>query len=308
MANNNTAYESTRTIEFKAVKDGGGRKHIRKAFLTTIRGRKGDLGKHLVVDGPVTIGRDRGCDLSFNDLLVSRKHAQVIPQGNEQYSLIDLGTTNGTQVNGRPVRGAWRLKEGENIFLGNSVVRFSLANEIEVGFHQELIQLVSTDPLTGLESKRYFDDALDNALGTARRKGQQVAVMMMDMDGIKPINDTYGHLFGAYCIGTAGRIMGEIIGKKGHVCRFGGDEFIAFFPNHNRTAAIDIAERIRFGIENACMEKDRILLRPTISIGVALFPRHGNKVLDLVATADQALYRAKEKGKNRVSVWKTSNP
>ncbi len=230
MVNHKPAYNSTRTIELSVVTDGGVREHIRKAFLTAIRGRRGDLGKHLVVNGPVIIGQDQGCDLSFNDLLVSRKHVQVVPQGNEKYILIDLGTTNGTQVNGRPVKAPWALQEGENISLGNSVVRFFLANEIEVGFHKELIQLVSTDPLTGLESKRHFDDALDNTLVNTRRKSQQLAVMMMYMHGIKPINDTYGHPLGAYCIGTAGRIMGEIIGTAGHACRFDGDEFIAFSP------------------------------------------------------------------------------
>jgi len=186
-------------------------------------------------------------------------------------------------------------------------VRFSLANEIEVGFHQELVQLVSTDPLTGLESKRYFDDALDNALISARRrKGKPLSGMMMDMDGIKPINDTDGHLFGAYCIGTAGRIMGRVIGTAGHICRFGGDEFIAFLPGHDRLVSLEMAERVRMAIENAGMEKDGISLRPTISIGVALFPHHAEEVLDLVATADQALYRAKAEGKNKVSVWNNS--
>ncbi len=220
----------------------------------------------------------------------------------------DLCTTNGTRVNGRPVEGPWLLREGENIFLGNSVVRFSLANEIEVGFHQELVQLVSTDPLTGLESKRYFDDALDNALITALRKGKPLAVLMMDMDGIKPINDTHGHLFGAYCIGTAGCIMGRVIGTAGHICRFGGDEFIAFLPGHDRLVSLEMAERVRMAIENAGMEKDGISLRPTISIGVALFPHHAEEVLDLVATADQALYRAKAEGKNKVSVWNDLMP
>jgi len=301
---NNKDKDTTRTIEINMVPDTGARKRARRAFLTVIRGGSGDLGKHIVVKGPAILGRSQNCDLSFNDLGVSRQHAQVIPQNNETYILNDLCTTNGTRVNGRSVEGLWPLREGENIFLGNSVVRFSLANEIEIGFHQELVQLVSTDPLTGLESKRYFDDALDNALIRACRKDEQLAVMMMDMDGIKPINDTYGHLFGAYCIRTAGHIMGRLIGTAGHVCRFGGDEFIAFLPDHGRPVAIEMAEKIRMAIETAGMEKDGVSLKPTISIGVALFPHHGEDVLDLVATADQALYRSKAEGKNKVSAYK----
>jgi len=302
MSNEKYMDDATRTIEIKVMPNAEARKRVRRAFLTTIRGGKGDLGKHIVVKGPVILGRSQRCDLSFNDLGVSRQHAQVIPQNDETYILNDLCTTNGTRVNGRSVEGPWPLGEGENIFLGNSIVRFSLANKIEVGFHQELVQLVSTDPLTGLESKRYFDDALDNALTRACRKSEQLAVMMMDMDGIKPINDTHGHLFGAYCIRTAGHIMGRLIGTAGHVCRFGGDEFIAFFPGHDQPVALEMAERIRMAVEDAGMEKDGISLIPTISIGVAIFPQHGEEVLDLVATADQALYRAKAEGKNKVSV------
>ena len=293
--------DTTRTVQLEALHDTGARKRAFKAFLTVIRGNSVDLGLHIVVDGPVALGRDSDCELSFHDLRISRRHARVIPQEDDVYILKDLGSTNGTRVNGRPVEGEWRLCEGEKIFLGKSVVRFSLADEMDVGFQQEVVQLVSTDPLTGLESKRRFDDALDLALISTRQKGVNLAVLMMDMDRIKPINDTHGHLFGAYSIATAGRIIGRIVGPAGHVCRFGGDEFTAFLEGFDKIAAMDVAEKIRSAIENAGMEKDGIPLKPTISIGLAVYPEDGEEVLDLVGAADMALYRAKEAGKNRVS-------
>ena len=296
-------FDTTRTVQIDAVRDAWSQKHASKACLTVIRGRGGDLGLHTLVEGPVVLGRDPDCDLSFKDPGVSRRHARVTPKEHDVYILEDLGSTNGTRVNGRPVDKVWMLLEGEKIFLGKSVVvRFSLADEMDVGFHQEVAQLVSTDPLTGLESKRCVDDALDLALESARQRGSHLAILMMDMDRLKPINDTYGHLFGAYCIRTTGSIIGQIVGAKGHVCRFGGDEFTAFLPNHDRGAALEVAEKIRSEIEKAGMEKDGIPLTPTISIGVAVYPEDGDEVLDLVAAADQALYRAKATGKNRVSV------
>lgn len=181
------------------------------------------------------------------------------------------------------------------------MVRFSLADEWDLDFQREVAQLVSTDPLTGLGSKRSFDEALDQALACSRELGEPLALLMMDLDRIKPINDRYGHLFGAHCIREAGRIIGRVVGDAGQACRFGGDEFTAFLPGRDRTAALELAERIRVAVETAGMAKDGVPLSPTISIGAAAFPVDADGVLDLTAAADRALYRAKARGKNRVS-------
>jgi diguanylate cyclase (GGDEF)-like protein len=127
-------------------------------------------------------------------------------------------------------------------------------------------------------------------------------MLMMDMDGVKQINDTYGHLFGAHVIGEAGRIIARVIDGKGRACRFGGDEFSAFLPGVDLDAAMKIAEQIRQTVDTAGMVKDEIPLHPTISIGVACYPEAGNDSTSLVAIADEALYRAKDLGKNTVSV------
>jgi two-component system cell cycle response regulator len=180
-------------------------------------------------------------------------------------------------------------------------VRFSFADELDEDFRAEIGLLVGTDPLTGLESKRRFDDALDFALQVARQEQQTLAVLMMDMDGVKQINDTHGHLFGAHVIGETGRIIARHLGPAGHASRFGGDEFSAYLPGLDKESALAAAEAIRVAIESAGMEKDGIALRPTISIGLAAFPEDAVEALELVASADAALYRAKDAGKNCVS-------
>jgi len=193
------------------------------------------------------------------------------------------------------------LREGDKIYTGDTVLRFSLADEIDVGFQREVARMLATDPLTGLESKRSFDHRLEGALQGARRAGDELAMLMMDMDGIKGVNDTHGHLYGAHCIRTAGGLIGDVLGRSGHACRFGGDEFTAFLPGANKAAALAVAEKIRSAIDRAGMEKNGIALHPTISIGVASFPGDGENATDLTHAADMALYRAKKKGKNRVS-------
>ncbi|MBW1811155.1 MAG: diguanylate cyclase [Deltaproteobacteria bacterium] len=302
MADKKRFRDQTATIEFKSVCPDQSDLKNKKAFLTVIRGGGSDLGLSTVIKDQAVLGRSPECDLPLQDLGISWEHTKVTRETSGAYILEDLGSTNGTRVNGVEVRGELALREGEKIFLGETVVRFSLADEMDLGFQNEVQQLVGTDPLTGLESKRVFDDALDYSLQLARRTEQPLAVLMMDMDGVKIINDTHGHLFGAYSIGQTGRILAKVIGNSGHVCRFGGDEFTAFLPGYDTEAALKCAEEIRLAVQNAELKKDDIPLQPTISIGIASYPKDGDHVLELVAAADGALYRAKAAGKNTVAI------
>jgi diguanylate cyclase (GGDEF)-like protein len=272
----------------------------KQAFVSVVRSRA-DLGGHAFITGPIVFGRDPNCSFPLHDLRVSWRHATITPDGSDGYQLIDLRSTNGTLVNGIPVDGPRTLHDGDKIFVGETVIRFSLADEMDIDFHNEVAALVGTDPLTGLPSKRRFDDELEFALQTAIKSGGTLAMLMMDMDGVKQINDSHGHLFGAHVIGETGRLIALVLGGKGRACRFGGDEFSAFLPAHDVTSASAIAEQIRHAVETAEMEKDGIPLHPTISIGVACYPDVGHDPLTLVSMADAALYRAKHQGRNRVA-------
>lgn len=291
----------TMPMENRVEEDESGAKlPSTRAFVNVIRSRA-DLGVHVLIDGPTMLGRDPSCTIPLHDFGVSKQHAIIRPAGDGGYVLQDLQSTNGTRVNGTPVSGIRFLEDGEKIFIGETVLRFALADEMDVDFHSEVATLVSTDPLTGLPSKRRFDQAFEFALESASLGASPLGLLMMDMDGVKQINDTHGHLFGAHVIGETGKLIAKVIGAKGEACRFGGDEFSAFLPGHDAAAAIAISETIRKSVETAGFEKDGIPLRPTISIGVACYPEAGTDSLVLVDKADKALYRAKEQGKNRVA-------
>ncbi len=272
----------------------------RTGCLTVIRGGGHDLGKNLVIEQEIVLGRGRGCDLVIGDFGASRRHCRIARRAEGSYILEDLGSTNGTSLNGARVKGPWVLSDGEKIFVGQTVIRFSLADEMDLKFTGEVKQLLGTDPLTGLESKRQFDDALDYTVTEARRVKDHISLLMMDLDGIKKINDTHGHLFGAFTIQQAGHIIARVVGGDGRCCRFGGDEFTVFLPKHDKEKASALAERIRTEVESAGLVKDSIPLEPTISIGVATLPEDGIDVLQLIASADKALYQAKAEGKNKV--------
>jgi diguanylate cyclase (GGDEF)-like protein len=271
----------------------------KRAYLTVIRGGQ-DLGVYVEVQATTTIGRAPEATFTLQDLGVSREHARILANENGDHVLEDVGSTNGTRINGRALEGEHLLRDGDKIVVGESVLRFALADDMDIDFQSEIGTLVGTDPLTGLESKRRFDDALDYGIKVAAQEGQPLALLMMDMDGVKQINDTHGHLFGAHVIGETGRIIALHLGTDGHAARFGGDEFCAFLPGRDKARASKVAEHIRDAVETANMSKDGIPLKPTISIGVGVFPDDAGTSLDLVAHADAALYRAKAAGKNCV--------
>jgi two-component system cell cycle response regulator len=271
------------------------------AFLTLIRGSDQDLGRHVLLgDTSVRLGRSQDVEFPMQDHGVSRSHARIEP-GEEGYVVRDLGSTNGTRVNGDALLDPRLLRDGDKLFMGETVLRFALADDLDLGFQLEVAQLVGQDPLTGLESKRIFDAALEFAVQNAMQESAPLALLMMDMDGVKYINDTHGHLFGAHVIGETGRILREGVDGIGRVCRFGGDEFCAFLPGCAKEDAVAPAEVIRQALENAGLEMEGIQLRPTLSIGIAAFPADASNPRALLSAADAALYRAKAAGKNCVA-------
>jgi len=275
---------------------GGGR----IGCLTVIRGRGNDLGKLMVLEGPVVIGRGDDADFVIDDFRASRRHCRVNREDADRYVIEDLDSTNGTHVDGARVVGTQPLSAGQKVFIGNTVLRFQLYDAMDLKFSSQITHLLGTDPLTGLQSKRTFDDALDYAITQAARAGEPLSLMMMDMDGIKQINDTHGHLFGAYVIEQAGKLIDKVLAGRGQASRFGGDEFTAFMRGRGKKSALQVAEKIRADLEGAAIEKDGIPLHPTICIGVATLPDDGRDLVSLVSAADKALYEAKAQGRNRV--------
>lgn len=255
-----------------------------------------ELGKRVILDRTLTIGRDTAADLVLTDSLVSYHHARVEDRG-DSWTLIDLGSTNGTSVNGARVTEIV-LEPGTRIVVGNSVLGLELQDR---EFTALVERLLTIDDLSGLWVRRKFDAETARLLKTAEQEHQALALLVMDLDGIKQINDAHGHLFGAYVIGESGRVIGAVLGRRGIASRFGGDEFVAALPKHDVAQACLVAEEIRKRIAEHPFVRDGIPLRPGISIGVAAFPENACQSEALFEAADAALYRAKRAGKNRVS-------
>ncbi len=177
-------------------------------------------------------------------------------------------------------------------------ISLALAN---LKLRETLRQQVIHDPLTGLFNRRYLEDTLKQQIHRIRRKRSTVGVIMMDLDHFKPINDTYGHEAGDQLLQALGKFLKTQVRVGDILCRYGGDEFVLIMPE----ASLDITRQRAEEIKRAAphlqvVSQGRPLESSTISLGVAIFPDHGATVEDVLRAADNALYKAKAAGGNRV--------
>ncbi|MDP2272911.1 MAG: GGDEF domain-containing protein [Archangium sp.] len=272
-----------------------------QATVVVVQGSEADLGAHARVLARAVIGRDPAAELSLTDPSASKQHAAIEALDDGTYLLHDLGSKNGTLVDGKPVSTPFPLRDGDKIAIAGTVCRFVLADAIDAAFHAQVDAMLSTDALTGLLAYRRFDAALDEALRTAQATGTPLTLLVLDLDGLKAINDAHGHAMGAFTIGRVGRLLAEVLGAAGVATRFGGDEFVAFLPGLPRDAGLMLAEELRSRVEREKFLRAGRTADVTVSIGVACYPERARERKALFEAADRALYRAKARGKNQVA-------
>jgi len=170
----------------------------------------------------------------------------------------------------------------------------ALAN---MGLREKLRNQALRDPLTGLYNRRYMEDCLQRFVRLADRENREVSVAMVDLDHFKRLNDEHGHAFGdAVLRDTAMAIVGSLR-ETDVVCRYGGEELVVILPDCNLDRAVDKAEMLRIRVEALSKTHGAAI---SASFGVASVPYTSTGVMDLLAAADAALYRAKQEGRNRV--------
>ena len=265
----------------------------------------------------VTIGRALEADVRLNDSRASRLHARITIQRNADtndtvYCLADLGSTNGTLVNGELITETF-LHHGDKILIGEHLFRFDMLDEIDREFQQQIHRLLAHDELTGLLTSKSFFSELRRESARAEEGARPFCVLMMDLDHFKEVNDTYGHLVGSKTLEETGRIIKQALRAGDVASRFGGEEFAAFLLDANYAQGLVAAERVRLALEQHEFPASRIdspggetTHRITISIGVAAFPDDATDPIHLIELADSALYRAKRSGRNRICAYRPS--
>jgi len=275
----------------------------KRASIQVIGGSAADLGMHEPLDTPLVVGRGEEASFRLHDDSASRAHAWMgWDEPIEDYLVRDLGSTNGTLVNGELIDSPRVLSHGDRIEVGETLIEFRMADEREIEGRQQMGVWLSTDELTGLPNKRRFDAELSQRVGDPAMQGISIAILMMDLDNLKAINDRHGHHMGSQTIHEVGQVIGRVVAGKGQGTRFGGDEYTAYLVGHDLESALRVAEQIRAEVEALELSsREGEPVHTTISVGAAaaLCPEVDPE--ELCRLADKALYRAKAKGRNTTS-------
>lgn len=177
----------------------------------------------------------------------------------------------------------------------------SAANQIAVGIENlELYQHSITDELTSLSNTRYFHSRLQTEMQKAARQRLPLSLVMIDVDHFKSINDRYGHPAGDAVLQRIAIEVSNSCRKSDIAARYGGEEFALILPETEMSGAKVVAEKIRRRVENISVSLNVGEIKATCSLGISVYPRLASDISSLIETADQALYKAKSQGRNRV--------
>jgi diguanylate cyclase (GGDEF)-like protein len=171
--------------------------------------------------------------------------------------------------------------------------------------HQAFIQLqqqTQVDFLTKAYTRAVLEDRAVQAFRLARREATEVAVLLLDIDKFKQVNDCYGHAVGDQLLTGITLRMKQCLRATDTICRYGGDEFVVLLPTKSGSAeASQLGNKL---LQSVClpMTLEHHLIYPKVSIGIAIYPRHGDLLADLIEKADQAMYDAKRAGGNRIQL------
>jgi len=164
------------------------------------------------------------------------------------------------------------------------------------------------DMLTGLPNRTLFDDRLKQAMAHAYRDHERVGLLYVDLDHFKPVNDTWGHAAGDVLLQAVAQRMQDCVRASDTVARVGGDEFVVLLPTvHDAADALAVAEKIRSALSKSFWLAQGQMVNISSSIGVAIYPEHGEDEIQLSKSADVAMYQSKQMGRDQVSLFKASD-
>jgi diguanylate cyclase (GGDEF)-like protein len=170
-------------------------------------------------------------------------------------------------------------------------------------YNNQLQELASHDPLTKVLNTGAYYKFCDDQIFSSQRSQQIFAVLFIDLDHFKSINDEYGHAIGDEVLRKVAQTIQTTVRRSDIVGRIGGEEFSVFLPNTSMTGAEHLAETLRTAVESTLIEVDGVRVKITASIGVAVKGCDQQSIQEIQQKADQAMYEAKRNGRNRVSCF-----
>ena len=250
----------------------------------------------------VSVGRGSNATVRLNDKTVSRKHF-ILEVNPAHVMLIDLQSSNGTYVNGDRVSKK-RLANGDKVRVGNTALKFEFSDTDESEFHEMIYHLITFDDLTSLYNRKFLLNHLELAF-KAKKQYQPLTILFLDLDRFKLVNDTFDHLTGSDVLSEFGRLLLSNLRSSDLACRYGGEEFIIILQDTTALQAIYVAEKVRKLVGGHQFQaRNGTLFHVTVSIGIAEKSAGMNTPAELIARSDEAMYKAKESGRNRTVLFR----
>jgi diguanylate cyclase (GGDEF)-like protein len=253
--------------------------------------------------GRVTILSSADSQMACAHIGPDRPHyAMCVPMMAQGETLGVLYLDSGRVIGKQPDTKLAALSESQERMVKTLAEHLALA-VANLNLREKLRMQSIRDPLTDLFNRRYMEESLERELRRSTRKKLPLAVMMIDVDHFKRFNDSFGHEAGDALLCELARLFRAQLRAEDIPCRYGGEEFALILPEAPLEAARERAEQLRrIANESHIQHRGNTLERVSISIGVSCYPQHGSTGEDLLRSADQALYRAKEEGRDRVVV------
>ena len=243
------------------------------------------------------VGREQSSDLMISERAVSRQHAKF-EKNDSRFTVTDLGSTNGTWVNGERVETT-ELKSGDRIRIGGRIFKFIPTDQLEAQYHEAVYSMMTKDSLTQAWNKRYLLDMLSRELKRKERTGRPLSLLILDLDYFKKVNDTYGHLVGDELLRQSALRLKDAVREEDVFARFGGEEFCVVLSETGIEEARVCAERCLSSISDTPFTTAAGDINCTVSIGIGEANTEVMSCEELIKLADENLYQAKELGRNQ---------
>ena len=272
----------------------------RDACVVLIYPQGPDMGRRFPLDkDEFVLGRGSDCDIQVDRDSVSRRHAKIVRDG-ENWAVEDLNSTNGSYVNDVQITARTTLRDGDLAKIGAAIFKFLSGENVEVAYHEEIYKMTIVDGLTGVHNKRYFQEFLDREIARCLRHGRPLALVMLDIDHFKKINDTHGHLTGDHVLRELAKRLNGRMRREELLARYGGEEFAIVLPETGKPGALEFGEQLRGLVAKDPFEFEGDKLVVTISVGVTVLETEQVDIDTFIKRADDNLYAAKRGGRNQV--------
>jgi len=275
-----------------------------RAVLTVVSGPStGRVFTVAEAGSETVVGRGKEAQVRIDDGGASRAHARFLETPDGSYVVEDMGSTNGTFVDGKRVDRA-ELRSGDRIHIGpNVIISFAIVAAQAEHIAHQLYESSVQDPLTLVYNRRYLVERLASELAYAKRHKTHLATIMFDLDLFKRVNDTHGHLAGDAVLREVAVLVQRMVRAEDVFARFGGEEFVLLVRGIEHVNVGRFAERVRTAVERLEVKFEELVLRVTVSLGYASLrelPELQRDADTLIGLTDERLYKAKTEGRNRV--------